>query len=187
MKNLVLGMSLFVSQFAYGHIDLDEAGTHLSRYGRRYIKQGPCGKKDGERSSNVYTYKAGETISVKLREFIPHPGYFRIAFDSDGDDDFVNPQSINPINRKCLEDEKHCGEDDFFNNETVLLDNLNPHKRGLPKTYEWKIKLPDVECDNCTLQFIQVMTDGYPIHAPYDPAMDSDDLYYQCIDLKLVK
>ena len=30
MKNLVLGMSLFISQFAYGHIDLDEA-VHIYR------------------------------------------------------------------------------------------------------------------------------------------------------------
>ncbi len=81
--------------------------------------------------------------------------------------------------------EDRCGKDDFYNNHTVLLDNLNPHKRGFPKTYEWEVTLPDVTCDNCTLQIIQVMTDGAPIHAPYDPAMDSDDLYYQCIDLKL--
>jgi len=41
-----------------------------------------------------------------------------------------------------------------------------------------------VECDNCTLQIIQVMTEAEK--APYEPsADDADDLYYQCIDLRL--
>lgn len=170
------------------HIDLDSAGTHLSRYGRNAIKQGPCGKTGGQRGKNVYTYAPGETIEVRVNEFIPHPGYFRIAFDEDGDDDFLNPQTVLPLNRECLANPAdRCGADDFYNNATVLMDNLNPHPRGLPKKYSWKVKLPNVTCDNCTLQVIQVMTDEYPIHAPYDPSYTSDDVYYQCIDLVLKK
>ena len=184
---LVLGVSL-LSAPALGHFSLDGAGTHESRYGKYAIKQGPCGKTDGERGENVYTYKPGETIKVTVDEYISHPGYFRIAFDADGDDDFVNPQSVDPINRDCLDDPAdRCGESDFYNNEAVLMDNLDPHKRGGRKSYTWDVKLPDVECDNCTLQIIQVMTDIFPIHAPYDPSMTSDDLYYQCIDLVLSK
>jgi len=78
-----------------------------------------------------------------------------------------------------------CGASDFYNNETVLLDNLDPHVRGPKKTYTWQVKLPEVTCDNCTLQVLQVMTDAFPIHAPYDPSYTGDDLYYQCIDLVL--
>lgn len=186
--SLATSLALSLSLPALAHIDLDSAGTHLSRYGRNLIKHGPCGKAEGKRGKNVYTYKPGETIEVAVNEFIPHPGYFRIAFDNEGDDDFVNPQSVLPLNRECMNDPAdRCGETDFFNNSTVLMDNLNPHKRGLPKKYSWKVKLPDVTCDNCTLQVLQVMTDEYPIHAPYDPANNSDDLYYQCIDLVLKK
>ena len=190
MKIASTMLGLFLTTSALGHISLDDGGTHLSRYGGGHgqIKQGPCGLTDGERGDNIYTYKPGETITVKVREYIPHPGYFRIAFDEDGDDDFLNPQTIDPsnINRKCMDDPRdRCGESDFYNNHTVLMDNLNPHKRGLPRTYSWQVKLPDVECDNCTLQILQVMTDIYPIHAPYDPSPTGDDLYYQCIDLVL--
>ena len=175
-----------ISTGAAAHLDLDSAGTHKSRYGRYAIKQGPCGKTDGTRGTNVYTYKPGETITVSVDEYIPHPGYFRIAFDIDGDDDFVNPQSVDPINRECMYTPlDRCGESDFYNNETVLLDNLDPHKSSGRKTYTWQVTLPNVECDNCTLQVLQVMTDPFPIHAPYDPSMTSDDLYYQCIDLVL--
>ena len=41
-----------------------------------------------------------------------------------------------------------------------------------------QVTLPDVECERCTLQLIQVMTDK----APYG---DGNDLYYQCADLAL--
>jgi hypothetical protein len=67
------------------------------------------------------------------------------------------------------------------------MDNLAPHiPEGLQsKDYTFEVDLPDIECDNCTLQIIQVMTDPFPIHAPYDPSPTSDDIYYQCIDLVL--
>lgn len=187
-KHFVALVTALICPSLFAHIGLDGAGTHLSRYGNSEIKTGPCGRAGGTRGDNIYTYRPGEVIEIKMKEYIPHPGYFRISFDNDGDDDFVNPQSVDPINRSCLDDPAdRCGEPDFFNNETVLLDNLDPHKRGFPKTYSWKVTLPDIECDNCTLQILQVMTDGYPIHAPYDPSMTSDDLYYQCIDLVLKK
>jgi hypothetical protein len=168
---------------------MDKAGTLKSRYGRKEIKKGPCGRLNGERSANVFTFEPGATITVAVDEFIPHPGYFRIAFDNDGDDDFVNPQTVLPINRECMNDPRDkCGAADFYNTPNVLLDNLDPHKAGMPgKRYSWDVKLPDVECDNCTLQVIQVMTDPFPIHAPYDPSPTGDDLYYQCVDLVLKK
>ncbi len=188
IRTLACSLPLFIclSGAAQAHIDLDSAGTHLSRYGRNDIKKGPCGKIGGVRGKNVYTYKPGETIDVSLNEFIPHPGYFRIAFDQDGDDSFANPKTVDPINRECMNDPRDkCGASDFYNNETVLMDNLDPHLRGPVKKYNWKVTLPNVACDNCTLQIIQVMTDAFPIHAPYDPAYTSEDIYYQCIDLVL--
>ena len=189
---LVLGNFLFFGLLAspvFAHFDLDSAGLLKSRYGRKEIKKGPCGRLNGTRGTQVYTFEPGQTIQVAIDEFVPHPGYFRVAFDGDGDDDFINPQTILPLNRECMSDPADkCGATDFFNSPTVLLDNLDPHKRGLPgKKYQWDVKLPDIECDNCTLQVIQVMMDGYPIHAPYDPSYTSDDVYYQCVDLVLKK
>lgn len=181
---VIMGMDFSIQ--AFGHIDLDSASTHKSRYGRNFIKQGPCGKANGERGTNVYTYKPGEKIQIAVDEFIPHPGYFRVSFAKESDAEFVNPQTVAPINRACMNDPADkCGAADFFNNPGVLADNLDPHKRGFPRTYTWDVTLPEVECENCTLQVIQVMTDAFPIHAPYDPAYDSDDVYYQCIDIRL--
>ena len=185
-KLCMVACGLAAASQGFAHIDLDSAGTHKSRYGRNFIKQGPCGKTNGERGSNIYTYRPNEKVTIALDEFIPHPGYFRISFAQESDAEFVNPRTVDPINRECMNDPADkCGAPDFFNNPGVLADNLSPHTRGFPKQYSWEVTMPDVECENCTLQVIQVMTDGFPIHAPYDPSYTVDDVYYQCIDIKL--
>jgi MYXO-CTERM domain-containing protein len=194
--------ALVVSSFAAGalfasssaaHISLERGSTHLSRYGDTMIKEGPCGKAGGARGDHVYTYKEGETVPVEVVEYIPHPGYFRIAFDEDGDDDFVTPASIKPVdpNRMCPFNElDKCGESDFYNSPTVLpeMDDLEPHltaPAGMKYTFD--VKMPKVECDNCTLQILQVMEDT--IHGAYNPDNEAGsglpDVYFTCIDLVL--
>jgi len=189
----------------HAHIDLQRAGTHVAKYeqGARGAdtKIGACGNPDGVATGAVYTYRPGETITVALAEYVAHPGYFRIAFDNDGDDDFVDPRwivAVDPDNREggCPIDETdHCRigdqatEGDFYNNETVLMDNLNPHGRMQAQpVYNWEVTLPDVECDNCTLQIIQVMEDPVgQAHGPYNTttANANNDVYHQCIDIVL--
>jgi hypothetical protein len=188
---LVLGLWVCLLSVAQAHISLDRAGTHKSRYGDEddAIKAGPCGRAGGARGTNIYTYEAGSTIEVEVSEFVSHPGYFRIAFDDDGDDDFKAPASIPsepPSGRPCAGATDKCGEADYYNNETVLpeMDNLEPHSDGENnKLYKWQVKLPNKPCDNCTLQILQVMTESF--RAPYDPEVGQNDIYYTCIDLVL--
>ena len=167
------------------HFSVDMADTHRSRYGPGEIKSAPCGRPDGERGSEVYTYSPGETIKVSWVEYVGHPGYYRIAFDSDGHDDFKDPASIRPAGRACGVGEPNCGAGDFYNNATVLIDDFGRHDDSPHgKRYSVDVKLPDVECENCTLQILQVMTEQDK--APYDPsAENADDLYHQCVDLTL--
>lgn len=196
LQALILILILhFSSAASFAHIDLKQAGTHVSRYeqgaGGRDTKIGPCGNPAGVATGATYTYKPGETITINIAEYIPHPGYFRIAFDNDGDDDFMNPRWIVPVDssRKCPINEgdqcrtgDHMTDGDFYNNETVLMDNLNPHTRATAeKTYTWEVTLPNVECGNCTLQIIQVMEDR-----PYT-MNNNNSIYFQCIDIKLVR
>lgn len=183
-----LAVILLAASAAWAHTSLEQAGTHLSRYGDAEIKVGPCGRANGTRGTNVYTYAPGETITVSAKEYISHSGYYRIAFDDDGDDGFADPASIEPESgRTCTSDPNdHCGASDYFNNATVLMDHLEPHAQNIfsQPTYTWQVTLPNVECDNCTLQIIQVMTENGK--APYDPsAAGANDLYYTCIDLVL--
>lgn len=192
-SSVILAMSLLgITRPAAAHISLEEGGTHRSRYGDGEIKAGPCGRAGGTRGTNVYTYAPGQKITVSVIESIPHPGYFRFAFDDDGDDAFIEPQSIKPIdpNRKCPNGPTdRCGASDFYNSPAVLpgMDNLNPHlTAALGTKYTWEVTLPNVECSNCTLQLIQVMEDDLA-HGPYDPTpgVGVEDIYHQCIDIVL--
>jgi MYXO-CTERM domain-containing protein len=126
-------------------------------------KVGPCGVAGSVRSASVCEYRPGATITVAWDETIEHPGHFRISFDEDGDDDFVDPE----------------GYDDLDSAESVLVDGIADRDVfGSDPGYTQEVTLPDVECDSCTLQLIQVMTDK----PPYG---DGNDIYYQCADLIL--
>lgn len=97
------------------------------------------------RTNMPATFSPGETIEVEWEETINHPGYFRILFSPQGDQGFDN---------------------------NVLLDNI-PEVPAI-KFYKANITLPNITCDACTLQLIQVMTDR-----PNDP------FYYSCADIRL--
>ena len=145
-----------------------EAGAHLgldapvSRYGPDTLKTGPCGVEGGERTDNVTYFEPGATIEVHWNEYVEHPGHYRIAFDDDGDDDFIDPRTMM----------------ETYSNDAVLLDGI-PDKGPDDPYYSATVTLPDIACDNCTLQVIQVMYDKEPYETP------GNDIYYQCADLVL--
>lgn len=152
---------------AVGHLALEYPP---SRYGADVLKEGPCGRSGGARGTNVTELEAGSALTVVWDEYIDHPGHFRIAFDADGDDDFADPI--------CL---AGCGTRDpdigLYVNAAVLLDGIADTPGG--GEGRATVTLPDVECDRCTLQVIQVMTDKPPYTSP------GNDIYYQCADLAL--
>ena len=156
MRRTVLAITLvcFVPSLAHAHLRMIEPA---SRYGDQQ-KQGPCGVAGGERADNVLTVEAGSELMLVWDEYINHPGHFRISFDDDGHDDFVDPAAF----------------DDFNSGPSVMVDNIADSSTG--GVYNYTITVPDVACDNCTLQIIQMMTDK----PPYG---DGNDIYYQCIDM----
>lgn len=151
------------------------AAAHLalrhprSRYGDTVLKVGPCGVAGGARSDNVTVLEPGAAIDVGWDEYVDHPGHFRIAFDADGDDDFVDPTCSSGCDSRSPAIE-------LYSNAAVLLDGIADTAGGLGSA---RVVLPDVECSNCTLQVIQVMYDKPPYVLP------GDDIYYQCADLVL--
>jgi MYXO-CTERM domain-containing protein len=140
-------------------------------------KDGPCGV--AERGSNVTVYRPGETITVKLNETIGHPSHYRIAFNPNGDD-FEDPTSR----------EDNTGAHPF-----VLKDNITDEDGddGYPdnpaNTQSVQVTLPNMLCENCTLQLIQVMYDkgGNGFGGDDGPGgkEDNDDMYYACADIAL--
>lgn len=129
-------------------------------------KVGPCGV--AERGDQVTTFRPGQTITVALNETIDHPSHYRIAFNPDGDD-FEDPTSVN---------DKDGGH------PFVLLDGI-ADEAAAKQTIE--VTLPNVTCDSCTLQLIQVMYDkgGNGFGGNDGVAPNNDDVYYACADLVL--
>lgn len=152
------------------------AAAHLglrypaSRYGDDVLKVPPCGMLRGERTENATELKAGAQIEVVWDEYVDHPGHFRISFDDDGDDDFVDPACLDGCDTTTPEIE-------LYSNRTVLLDGIADTPLGGQSSAI--VTLPDVECERCTLQVIQVMYDKPPYVSP------GNDIYYQCADLVL--
>ena len=97
------------------------------------------------RTNSPVILQSGSTVNVQFEETINHPGYFRIAFSSTSDSGF---------------------------DENILIPNIPEIPAS--QFYTQSITLPDIECDDCTLQLIQVMTDRTP---PTN--------YYSCADIQL--
>lgn len=112
---------------------------------RSDISSNKTGPCGDQRTDNPAVFQAGETIEVEFESVIYHQGEFRIAFSEKDDQGF---------------------------DENVLADNITDYQ-----DQKWRkelITLPNIACDDCTLQLIQTMP-------------DSGGLYYSCADIKLVE
>lgn len=136
-------------------------------------KEQHCGvAAQGRNPARVTTYAPGATITVTWDETINHPGHFRIAFQPAGEVFGIPaPGAGAPSN---FPDVDQTGMTDAAG--ALILADMIPD--GTPST---QVTLPNMECDNCTLQFIQVMTDN----PPYTIDLASDDIYFNCADITL--
>jgi MYXO-CTERM domain-containing protein len=130
------------------------------------LKRGPCGAVNSVRGTNVTVLAPGATIEIQWKETINHPGHYRISFDVDGQDFVVPPTAT--------------GSTEGMTNviKDLIADRVTTPAANL---YSQTITLPNVTCERCTLQVIQLMTDK----APYTTDALSDDIYYQCADIAL--
>lgn len=178
MKSAVLTLALLgtLSSVAYAHIDLVSPTPRYPEEVAGANKACPCGvgesnrlcNVDGDRSdpdraasNRVTTFTANETIIFRFEEYVGHSGRFRVAIDFDGAD---------------LED---------FN-QNVLVDIPDPPggmgNIGQGAFWEIEVPLPNVNCESCTLQLIQMM-DGNTDDPVLDPVNRST--YYTCADIRI--
>lgn len=134
------------SATAYGHIAMTRPAPRSDAQ-----KAGPCGATGSTRSTNVTTYRPGETITVEWDETVDHPGHYRIAFDDNGNDSFRDPNLPN---------------DNF---PQTLVDQITDKVVG---RYSQQVTLPNMSCTNCTLQLVQVMTTTVPYNSFYYQCAD---------------
>lgn len=109
-------------------------------------KMGPCGP-IAKQSTTTATFNGGQTITVNWTEVINHPGRFLFAVSKDQDKSFQNIATV-------IDTKNSSGSHDF----TTTL------------------QIPNINCDNCTLQLIQSMEEN-----PSAPTY-----YYSCADIKIL-
>jgi MYXO-CTERM domain-containing protein len=163
-----VALTTLVSARAEAHISLSEpksrywdATTQVADQEKQ--KVGPCGVNGDARSTTpslITTFRPGQRLTVRWSETVQHPGHYRIAFDSDGQDFPVPGTAGMPAG------------------VTILADNIADKGGGKGVAYTQEVTLPAEECSRCTLQLIQVMTTAAP---PYK----ASDLYFNCADVIL--
>jgi MYXO-CTERM domain-containing protein len=163
---------------ASAHVDLiDPAPRWLGSAHGNDLKQAPCGQATNMRTATVKTYTPGQMVDIKIEEYVDHPGYYAVSFDDDGDNDFpypransddVDPATDAPMTAMPVGD-KVLGY--YFDKDMNCADQ--PMSQCTIK-----VKIPNVNCDNCTLQVVQFM---------YDKTGDNNpnEHYYQCADIKI--
>jgi hypothetical protein len=169
---------LALANTASAHVDLTYPPPRLlGSASDDQTKIGPCGQGTNMRTATVTTFTPGQMVDIKIEEYVNHPGYYAVSFDDDGDNDFpypransddVNadtddPMAMMPIGDKVLgyhfDEAMNCA--DQPNDECII-----------------KVKIPNVNCQNCTLQVIQFMYDKLDDNLP-------NEQYYQCADIKI--
>lgn len=155
-----LGATMLCAAPAAAHIEVTNPPTRyqFEPPNSNNQKTGPCAT--GTPTGVVTALISGEELTVTWNEFIDHPGHFRIALDTSGTDAFVDPAS----------------EVDMAITGNIIA--YVPDTGGT--AFSHTFMLPDVACDFCTIQIMQVMTDKLP----WGPA-NGDDIYYWCSDISL--
>jgi len=174
---LVILFTGLLSTTASAHIELLSPQPRYPGNVAGENKACPCGVGDSNRLCNVEgdrsdpdrapddrvtTLTAGDTVTVRFDEYVGHSGRFRVAIDYDGAD-----------------------YADF--NQNILMDIEDPAgstgNTASGSIWEMQVTIPDMNCDNCTLQLIQMM-DGDTANPVVETIGRST--YYTCADIKIV-
>ena len=145
-------------------------------------KLAPCGGRstDAGTPTNVITpARGGDNLHIKIREAVFHPGHYRVALA-------VNSRSELPKDPETTTRESPRGpwsvtaKIDPNPKPPVLADGLFVHtERPAPGSFhETDIRLPNINCEKCTLQVIQWMGE----HALNS---DGDYSYHHCAEIKI--
>jgi uncharacterized protein (TIGR03382 family) len=168
-----------LSSVAFAHIHLTNPLSRTDNAQGNPQKNGHCGDPTYVRANNptrTTVMPPGATLTVTWAETIPHPGWFRIAFQPNGDT-FSLPPTGTGVGGFQSAAESQTGMTDGPTGTLIIADMIPDG------TLSTQITLPNMECTNCTLQFIQVMTGG-----TYEPSIvqaTNNDLYFNCADITL--
>lgn len=145
------------------------------RFSDDRLKDRHCGAPNSTRvQANVQTRRPGSMMKLVWDRYVPHPGWIRVSFQQNGDVFRIPPVNANAANGYPEED--LTGQMDPDGSGSLIIKDRIPELAN-----DFTFQLPDVECDNCTVQVIQMMTDK----PPYTIDLNSNDIYFACVDLVL--
>lgn len=173
--------ALLVALPASAHLDLVDPPARLKgQDGNTQLKTKPCGQTANKRTDKVTTYAPGQKVDIKIKEYINHPGYFAVAFDPDGDDSFIFPRANPDQVVAASDDPKTLFPVDGAKVLGLRTDKEKDCYSENASTHECTISItiPNMPCQNCTLQVTQFMYDKLGND-------DDDEYYYQCADIKI--
>ena len=144
-------------------------------------KMAPCGGVTGNpgvATGAVTPVTGGELLHIKVRETVYHPGHFRVALSvldraelpADPEDMTKDtPNGVMSVSAKV----------DPNPRPPVLVDGIFDHHVRVPgQEFETDVRIPNINCDHCSLQVIQFM-EMHPINK------DGRFTYHHCADLKV--
>ncbi|HEY3128443.1 MAG TPA: SCE4755 family polysaccharide monooxygenase-like protein [Acidobacteriota bacterium] len=132
----------------------------------------PCG--EGIASNIVTRVQGGHSLTIKLVEFVPHPGHYRIALS-------VNSRAELPPDPEVVADANGLSVSAAIQNPPqipVLADGLFVHSGAPDSVWQTDIRLPNINCSRCTLQVIEFMGE-------HGPNVGGGYFYHHCADLQI--
>ena len=146
-KIATFAVGLLISQVTWGHARLKPTGLLIPRSTSSGLKSGPCG--GVARGTTPVTLVAGSVIQIDWEETVQHPGRYEFAVSPANDSNFAR---------------------------LLVVQDTQDNAATLPHQYRASFTVPNIVCDNCTFQMIQVMTEN--------PAAPTN--YYSCADIKII-
>lgn len=146
-------------------------------------KAWPCGEDaaaDKVPTGVVSEFTGGQSIPLKVQETIYHPGHYRVALSVLSRDELpVDPETVTRDTERGPYSVSAKIDPDPA--PPVIADGIfehheRPEERGV--IYETEITLPNINCDNCTLQVIQWM-------AEHGLNAEGDFTYHHCADIRI--
>ena len=146
-------------------------------------KAGPCGGSNNDWGTPTYAVTeaaGGSMLPIRLAETVYHPGHYRVALA-------VNSPTELPADPETVEREGERGPVSVSATiqdpaaPPVLADGLFEHYERpaeMPIMFETEVRLPNIDCESCTLQIVQWMAEhGYNNPGGYS--------YHHCATLRI--
>jgi hypothetical protein len=182
---LCISAALFVAAPASAHFILvaPDSWIEMSNKLGDPQKAAPCGTSEitkGAPTGKITEVKGGDLLHIKIQETIYHPGFYRVALAVlDRKELPADPEAVTKDSERGPI--SVSGKIDPDPKPPVLADGLFVHKAPVPKEtfLETDVKLPNINCDKCTVQVIQFMEN-------HGLNKEGDFTYHHCADLKIV-